>query len=830
MFRTSLFLIVSCLLISSCSTNSKTDEDEDTRPHKIPCRIEDSKNHDLFVMTLGEVNTKLAQGIFMPEKDLVTLKNGKQINNYYKDLLNIKYFKPIDKTHFPLPPSGWCSWYYYYLEISANEVKKNAKWIAENLKEYGAEYIQIDDGWQGVGHGYGDNRDWTTIDKRFSNGMDELAQYIKNLGLTPGLWLAPHGQSNRGVVDKWNTFLLMDDGTTAADTWEGTYLIDPTSDKADDYFKHLFTTLSNWGYEYFKIDGQPIVVNKYREKQEYMKNSSKDPVELYRHTVERIKETIGPERYLLGCWGIPLEGMGIMNGSRTGGDIYIDWEKGFMTALDATMQYYYLHNIAWYCDPDVMCLRSPLTLDMARAWATLQGLTGQALMSSDRLMDLSPERVEIMKQIYPAVDIRPLDLFPANAYKKIWDLKINHLGRDYDVVGCFNYNSNKKDVVNLKWKELGLPSDAKVHIFNFWDGEYLGCWEKGYFIHLDPASVKVLTLVAAKDRPQLISTNRHITQGWVDLVDFNYDEKTNTCNGVSQVIGNDTYEIRFAFPRDKNSRIKKAKAEDLETVVNNHQGWATVRFTSPKSKKVAWTVVFEPADLYSFPVRKPKNLIFEPLGLTSLKISWLPNYYLFGGYYVYYNKELLGVTPVSQVVLHNIDISEGDSIEVSAVWYDGTQSKDKISVKLSLNRIIPEELYLSDITPDTIMMHRDGIPKKDKFIINRTLQIGDKFYSKGIGTHAVSEIVYSLKKRYKIFTAEVGLDGYTLERKNGSSEFKVYGDGKLLWESDIMHYFDSARKVKIDISGIDRLRLYVGDAGDGNDYDYANWGDAKIMQ
>jgi alpha-galactosidase len=127
-------------------------------------------------------------------------------------------------------------------------------------------------------------------------------------------------------------------------------------------------------------------------------------------------------------------------------------------------------------------------------------------------------------------------------------------------------------------------------------------------------------------------------------------------------------------------------------------------------------------------------------------------------------------------------------------------------------------------------MHSNGIPKMDKSIINHTLTIGDKIYSKGIGTHAVSDIVYSLKKRYRIFTTEVGLDGYTLERKNGSSVFKVYGDGKLLWESNIMHYFDSAQKVKINISGVDRLRLHVGDAGDGNDYDYANWVNAKIIR
>jgi hypothetical protein len=49
-------------------------------------------------------------------------------------------------------------------------------------------------------------------------------------------------------------------------------------------------------------------------------------------------------------------------------------------------------------------------------------------MASDRLMDLSPERVEPVKRVYPATDIRPMDLFPASGNKTIWDLKIRHLG------------------------------------------------------------------------------------------------------------------------------------------------------------------------------------------------------------------------------------------------------------------------------------------------------------------------------------------------------------------------------------------------------------------
>ena len=56
-------------------------------------------------------------------------------------------------------------------------------------------------------------------------------------------------------------FLLKPDGSTASDTWEGKYLLDPPSPASRTYLKDLFTRLSGWGYEFFKIDGQPIVVD-----------------------------------------------------------------------------------------------------------------------------------------------------------------------------------------------------------------------------------------------------------------------------------------------------------------------------------------------------------------------------------------------------------------------------------------------------------------------------------------------------------------------------------------------------------------------------------------
>jgi hypothetical protein len=77
-------------------------------------------------MTLGDVNTTLAQGTYDPVKDQVTLKDGTIKEHYYRDTLSAAYYKSIDKTHFPLPSLGWCTWY-YYPRITVVEVKHNAK-------------------------------------------------------------------------------------------------------------------------------------------------------------------------------------------------------------------------------------------------------------------------------------------------------------------------------------------------------------------------------------------------------------------------------------------------------------------------------------------------------------------------------------------------------------------------------------------------------------------------------------------------------------------------------------------------------------------------------
>ena len=798
-------------------------------PRPIPARIKDSGNKDLLVMTLGNVNTILADGIFDPANDEVKLKDGTIKKNYYKETLGIKYFQAIDKTRFPLPPSGWCSWYFYYQEINEDEVKRNADWIAENLKDYGAVYVQLDDGWQGIGRGLGENRDWTTIDKRFSGGMDRLAAHIKSHGLKPGIWLAPHGQSNEAVVKKHpGVFLLKPDGASASSTWEGTFLVDPSTQESQKYLKELFTTLANWGYEYFKIDGQPIVIREYRQKKSFMKNPSDNSDGLYRETLASIRAAIGPNSYLLGCWVVPLEGIGLMHGSRIGADVLPNWD-GFKFALRATMEYYFLHNIAWYADPDVLVVRSPLPLEQARAWATLQGLTGQAVLTSDRLMDLSQERVELLRRVYPAVDIVPMDLFKSDRNKRIWDLKVNHLGRNYDVVGVFNFDESRATTIYVGWKDLGLPQDRPIHVFDFWQKEYLGAWEGGISVDLLPASSRVLTLLPALDQPQLISTSRHLTQGWVDLVSQAYNASNNSYSGRSKVIKHDPYELRFVFPRGQNLTIKAASARsaggNLPVKISNHQGWATVEFTSPRTDEVAWNVTFAPADLYRFPVREPQNLWAERVGLDGATLRWHVPHQPAAGYQVTLNGNRLGASTTQAFTITGLEPDVEYTAEVRTVWADGKVSEKMATLKFTLPKILPEQVFLSELQPYRLTPGWRQ-PELNRNFNSGSLSIRGRQFEKGIGMPTNSEIEFELNGTYENFSAFVGIDD---EHNNRESkvEFYVLGDGNELWRSGVLTKADAAKSVTVDVKNVRRLMLRVRREGEGGRI-HADWGDARL--
>ncbi|GBF22523.1 alpha-galactosidase A precursor [Arenibacter sp. NBRC 103722] len=102
------------------------------------------------------------------------------------------------------PPMGWNSWDCYGPTVREEEVKSNADYMSENLKEYGWEYVVVDIRWyveNPKSHGYNQKDPIYVIDEygrylpainRFpsasdSNGFKALADHVHNKGLKFGI-------------------------------------------------------------------------------------------------------------------------------------------------------------------------------------------------------------------------------------------------------------------------------------------------------------------------------------------------------------------------------------------------------------------------------------------------------------------------------------------------------------------------------------------------------------------------------------------------------------------------------------------------------------------
>lgn len=106
------------------------------------------------------------------------------------------------------------------------------------------------------------------------------------------------------------------------------------------------------------------------------------------------------------------------------------------------------------------------------------------------------------------------------------------------------------------------------------------------------------------------------------------------------------------------------------------------------------------------------------------------------------------------------------------------------------------------------------------------LKIGGVVYTKGLGTHAPAKVRYHLGGRCTSFTAEVGVDDVQTSR--GSVRFSVLADGGEKAASPVLRATDAAWSLTADVSGATYVDLVVGDGGDGNGNDHADWGSARF--
>lgn len=435
-------------------------------------------------------------------------------------------------------PTGWCSWYQYFQEISEPIIIQNTKALSNIHKFLPLQIVQTDDGFiKKIG-------DWYDLSSGFNNGLAGVSKLIKDNNFTPGLWLAPYIlQSDAQIQREHPDFILKgydNQPVNAGFGWNGlTKALDLTHPGVHDHIcKLIDTAVHQWGYEYLKLDF--IYAGALKGKR---LDPTKSRAQALHASLASIREIAGKQTYLVGC-GCPMgSGIGILDALRITTDISSSWEPEFAGlkgvfnkeesmpsakfAIRNMLTRSHLHKKWWNNDPDCIQLRENLKLTAAerQSHITAVALTGGSFFISDDLKKLAPAVVQNASSLLPIIDRRPVivDLWE-NSFPKYVKLALSGAAGEWFLLGYINW-SDRKEKVSLESDHFKLLP-INYFVRSYWD-EQCTVSKKSELLWsgiIQPHGAVMLAVRPFTQAPTYLGGSLHISQGLeVDELELSID-------------------------------------------------------------------------------------------------------------------------------------------------------------------------------------------------------------------------------------------------------------------------------------------------------------------
>ncbi|MCX7048999.1 MAG: NPCBM/NEW2 domain-containing protein [Candidatus Sumerlaeota bacterium] len=753
----------------------------------------------------------------------------------------------------PPQPAGYCTWYADKHAGACDETNLAAlaEFAAKELKQFGFDFVQIDDKWQSGTSKNGPCRGFMNAKPNgpYPNGMKATSDNIKKLGLMPGIWFMPFAGTSYDEFfkDHQDWFAKDKDGKPFEARWGGTCL-DMTHPGAREYLKKLVNRIAHeWGYRVFKMDGlwtgtatRLMYVNNGYKWDEMGEAALSDPdktqIEAFRDGLKLVRETAGPDVYLLGC--CVSQNMrsfggsfGLLDAMRVGPDT----GAGRIGAPHASRNYF-LQGRVWHNDPDCVSIRAKTPLAQARVNASFTAITGDLFYNSDWMPDLPPERLDILKRTILAHGLfaRPVDYFE-NDPARIWLLTDSRKTPRRDVVAIFNWDQKNATTISCAAERIGLPASQEYAAFDFWENKFMPPFRGELRAALPPASCRVLAIRPAADHPQLLSTSRHVTQGIVDVIEEKWDAAAKTLSGVSRVVANDPCELRVIVPLGEKSWRAIAPP-----AVKQDGPKVRLAIASSVNAEVKWEIKFEPARIEAT----------APAAVTGLKaaaefdtvtLKWDDN-----GADLYRIARNDGATfESSAAAFTDAPVAFGKTYRYSVTalgWGGAASAPASVEVAMPAQLTRPPappkpEVLLTSLKP---VSAKNGYGQLgiNKSIESKPLTVDGKQYANGLGAHANALFVYAIPSGARRFVSVVGLDDEKKDDPRSSVTFEVYGDVKemgeqptLLSKSPVLSS-KTIRSWAFDLelnARYKELRLVITDAADGIASDHADIVDAGFI-
>ena len=512
---------------------------------------------------------------------------------YAKIVYQLKTLTPLEGKIL----TGWCSWYYYFHDVSEKDLEENLDYFRGNRDDFPIDLFQLDDGYQeNVG-------DYLLLNEKFNRGLVPIFSRSKDMGFRGGIWTAPFFATKKSQLykDHPDWFLRNTKGKLIKvdfnwGNWE--YSLDVSNEEVLNYIRELFENLKFGRFSkdtadlkepiitFFKIDFIYCVIPLNAD----FADKTKTRAQIYYSAVKTIREAIGKDSYLLGC-GAPIgPSVGLVDSMRIGTDTAPSWNflnilynkfnigvPSMRTAIYSTIYRSFMHKYFWVNDPDCLMVRdtdTKLTLDEIQTQLTIFGLSGGQVLISDNMSKISESSKANAKLLLPPYNPKGFDPVPTDIlYVKdptIYMLETDEVvGKRYLVACCINWG-NKQLEGKVKISDI-IPnlseSENKFYVFDFWNQNYLGEFTRDDDIYVGIVgshSCKYLSILSIDTRkydeskPILLSSTIHISQGCREISDFEYMSEEKVLKITFNLPGRREGKIFLILPDNLN--IKKCES------------------------------------------------------------------------------------------------------------------------------------------------------------------------------------------------------------------------------------------------------------------------------
>jgi len=409
---------------------------------------------------------EIKQGETPEETVILEGPDWRELLTRYADIAAEKMgVKPI---HAEKNMTGYCTWYYYYKDVSEAHMLENIEALAANRSPYAAEYVQIDDGYQTF------QGDWLDQCEAWPTPVREIAAKITSAGMKAGIWLMPTTASTQSRVFREHPdwFVKNEQGKPVTQSGWGPDpewgCLDATNPEVLDHIRNIFKTFRSWGFTYFKMDGLYFGLQR-----GIRKDPGSTTVSAFRLLLKTIREAV-PDCLLMACSEPFLPCLGLVDNARVSNDtsryFHAPGKTGnapqecgcsIEAAFHISMANFWMFDRWFRADPDVIMARQDnafYTRGEAKI-SVLSGIMSGISLTSDHLGTINPERNALLAKAW---NIRMRDARPLNTVPNFWPQEFEGTVDGVRAVALVNDTAAVK---SWKLADLGLPE----HCFDLLD-------------------------------------------------------------------------------------------------------------------------------------------------------------------------------------------------------------------------------------------------------------------------------------------------------------------------------------------------------------------------